>query len=297
MKGSTSMDSPTPLQGHAPPITAPDVVTAPLLDVHGLTVELGSGAMRVRILNEVSLRVHPGQTVGLVGESGSGKSTFANTLVGDIKPSAGSVRFNGMDTTGLRGAQLCELRRKVQLIPQDPYSSLNPRRTIGQTLAEAIDPRRGTPRRHAAAITGWLERVSLPPESAQRYPHEFSGGQRQRIAPARGVAGEPDPVFAERITSALDLTTQADILNLLGELRSDLGLTMLFISHNLSVVRHVSDEVAVLYHGDLVEFGGIEQVYSAPEHPYTRRLLESVPGGPGFNIDGDTGQSPTGGHG
>ncbi|MDR6989146.1 ABC-type dipeptide/oligopeptide/nickel transport system ATPase subunit [Paenarthrobacter nitroguajacolicus] len=173
----------------------------------------------------------------------------------------------------------------MQLIPQDPYSSLNPRRTIGQALAEAIDPIHGTVRRHRADIGEWLERVALPADAAERYPHEFSGGQRQRIAIARALAVKPQLIIADEITSALDLTTQAEILNLLADLRRDVDMTMLFISHNLAVVRHVSDEVAVLFRGDLVEFGHADQVYNEPAHDYTRRLMASVPGGLGFNID------------
>ena len=271
---------------------------APMLQVDHVSVELGSGVARTRILNDVCLPIERGRTVGLVGESGSGKSTLARTIIGALPPTAGAVFFDGQDTTGLRGASLRAWRRRVQLIPQDPYSSLNPRRTIGQTLAEAIDPVRGQPTRHAVEIAGWLERVALPADSALRYPHEFSGGQRQRIAIARALAVRPELVIADEITSALDLTTQAEILNLLGELRRDLGLTMLFISHNLAVVRHVSDQVAVLYHGDLVERGDADRVYGAPSHPYTRRLLDSVPGGPGFDIDGTLhSAAPAGGEG
>lgn len=260
---------------------------SPILEIDALNLELGSGAFRTRILNNVSLSISRGRTVGLVGESGSGKSTLAKALVGEFPPTSGNIRFTGRELSGIKGKALRDHRRKVQLIPQDPYSSLNPRRTIGATLAEAIDPARGTPKRHAAAIARWLEQVALPAEAAQRYPHEFSGGQRQRIAIARALAVEPELVIADEITSALDLSTQAEILNLLSDLRRDLGLTMLFISHNLSVVRHISDEVAVLYHGDLVECGEVEQVFSEPAHPYTRKLLDSVPGGPGFDIDGE----------
>lgn len=288
MKGTTvdSMSLPT-VTGVA---TTGETGAATLLEVDNVSVELGSGATRTRILNQVTLSIRRGQTVGLVGESGSGKSTLAKTLVGDLMPTSGAIRFDGAETKGRKGAGLRRLRRQVQLIPQDPYSSLNPRRTVGQALAEAIDPRGGNERRHATEITDWLERVSLPAGAAERYPHEFSGGQRQRIAIARALAVRPELIIADEITSALDLTTQADILNLLAELRRDLGLTMLFISHNLAVVRHVSDTVAVLYHGDLVESGAIEQVYVSPSHPYTRKLLDSVPGGPGFNIDGDVHQ-------
>jgi ABC-type glutathione transport system ATPase component len=272
----------------------PNDVDRFLLEVDELSVDLGSGSARTRILNNVSLQVRRGQTVGLVGESGSGKSTLAKTLIGDLVPAAGTIRFDGRETRSLTRSDLHRLRRQIQLIPQDPYSSLNPRRTIGQTLAEALDPVRSNPRRHAAKITGWLEKVSLPADAAHRYPHEFSGGQRQRIAIARALAVEPELIIADEITSALDVTTQAEILKLLSELRRDLNMTMLFISHNLAVVRHVSDEVAVLYHGDLVESGQIESVYSAPVHPYTRQLLESVPGGPAFNIDGDLASTSAG---
>ncbi|NKX54471.1 ABC transporter ATP-binding protein [Arthrobacter mobilis] len=259
----------------------------PMLSVQDLTVVLGSGARSATILKKVSLDVRRGRTVGLVGESGSGKSTLARTLVGALPPSSGRIVFNGAEVGRMTRAHTRKLRRQVQLIPQDPYSSLNPRRTIGQALAEAIDPLRADPVRERFRISHWLAKVSLDPEAAGRYPHEFSGGQRQRIAIARALAVEPELVIADEITSALDLTTQAEILNLLADLRRELGLTMLFISHNLAVVRHVSDEVVVLYRGDVVESGNVDRVYAAPEHPYTRRLLDSVPGGPGFNIDAD----------
>ncbi len=295
-------DTPPPSPAHArPPQDQPSLPGAEkdaaglpdlLLEVDNVSVDLGSGSSRSRILNRVSLQIRRGQTVGLVGESGSGKSTLAKTLIGDLVPTSGAIRFDGRETKDLKRAGLRRLRRKIQLIPQDPYSSLNPRRTIGQTLAEALDPLGANPRRHAADIAGWLEKVMLPAEAAHRYPHEFSGGQRQRIAIARALAVQPELIIADEITSALDVTTQADILNLLTDLRRDLNMTMLFISHNLAVVRHISDEVAVLYRGDLVESGGIETVYSSPSHPYTRRLLDSVPGGPGFDIEADVNGAP-----
>lgn len=276
------------MKGHLAVATSPDL----LLEVDNLNVDLGSGSTRARVLNDVSLQLRRGQTMGLVGESGSGKSTLAKTLVGDLAPTGGQILFDGQDTRHLRRAERRRLHRKVQMIPQDPYSSLNPRRTIGQTLAEALDPMAANPRTHIKSIEGWLEKVSLPKAAAHRYPHEFSGGQRQRIAIARALAVQPELVIADEVTSALDVTTQADILTLLTELRRDLNMTMLFISHNLAVVRHISDEVAVLYHGELVETGDIDRVYAMPSHPYTRRLLDSVPGGPRFNIDADLSEHP-----
>ncbi|MCP1415755.1 ATP-binding cassette domain-containing protein [Paenarthrobacter sp. A20] len=269
-----------------PTATAPDT-GQPLLEVKALSVELGFGAVRATILNQVGLAVARGQTVGLVGESGSGKSTMAKTLVGELTPGSGSATFDGQSLHGLNRAGQRAMRRRIQMIPQDPYSSLNPRRTIGDALGEAIDPVRGNATRQAEAIAHWLNVVSMDSDVASRYPHEFSGGQRQRIAIARALAVQPELVIADEITSALDLTTQAEILNLLAELRQDLGLTMLFISHNLAVVRHVCDDVVVLYRGDVVEAGAVESVFTDPQHPYTRTLLDSVPGGPGFNIDAD----------
>ncbi|NUL45813.1 ABC transporter ATP-binding protein [Cellulosimicrobium funkei] len=260
-------------------------MTEPLLDVRGLDVHLGHGSGQAHILKGVDLSVSAGTTVGLVGESGSGKSTLAKALVGQVRPTGGSIRFEGQETGGLRSRALWRIRRRIQMVPQDPYSSLDPRRTIGEAIGEAIDPRRSSLRRHRTSIRHWLAQVSLDPDAAERYPHEFSGGQRQRIAIARALAVEPDLVIADEITSALDLTTQAEILNLLSRLRKDLGLTMLFISHNLAVVRHVSDEVVVLYHGDVVESGPVDTVFETPGHGYTQKLLDSVPGGPGFRLD------------
>jgi ABC-type oligopeptide transport system ATPase subunit len=172
----------------------------------------------------------------------------------------------------------------VQMIPQDPYSSLDPRRTIGQAIAEAIDPRRPTVSKHREVIAEWLRTVRMPEDTIDRYPHEFSGGQRQRVAIARGLILRPEFVIADEITSALDVSVQAEILNLMARLRQELGLSMLFISHNLAVVRHVSDDVIVLYRGEIVEQGPSEQIYTNPQHPYTRSLLDSVPGAPGFSI-------------
>lgn len=256
----------------------------PVLDVRNLDVSFGGGSRHVRVLKGISTSIHAGQTMGVVGESGSGKSTLAKAIVGINKPTAGQILFRGTDLATLSRSEQRKVRRRIQLIPQDPYSSLNPRRTIGQTIAEAIDPVRSDPRAHREKIAHWLELMVLSPDVAERYPHEFSGGQRQRIAIARALAVEPELVIADEVTSALDVSVQAEILVLLDRLRTQLDLTMMFISHNLDVIYQVSDTVLVLNHGDIMESGPVDRVYRMPEHPYTQSLLDSVPGGPGFNL-------------
>ncbi|WP_413099830.1 ATP-binding cassette domain-containing protein [Streptomyces sp. Inha503] len=248
------------------------------VQVRDLEVSYGWGRRATRILHGITMDVTRGQTVGIVGESGSGKSTLAKTLTGTIRPTRGSVRIAGLDVFGTRGADRTGMRRRVQMIPQDPYSSLNPRRTIGEALAEAVDPRHAKVRKHQEEIVHWLETVRMPADTIHQYPHECSGGQRQRIAIARGLILRPEVVIADEITSALDVSVQAEILNLIAGLRRELGLTMVFISHNLAVVRHVSDEVAVLYRGDIVERGATADLYERPRHAYTRALLDAVPG-------------------
>lgn len=235
------------------------------LQIDGLSVAFG----RRTVLREVSLDLTAGHTLGLVGESGSGKSTLAKAVIGLVKPVAGDVRLDGalLDRSAIR---------RIQLISQDPYASLNPRMTVGQAIAEAIDPVRADFARHRQTVERWLETVALDPSAATRHPHSFSGGQRQRIAIARALAVEPEVIIADEITSALDSSVQAEVLNLLADLRERLGLTMLFVSHDLAVVRHVSDEVAVLCQGELVEYSSAAQLYQSPVHPYTQRLLESA---------------------
>ncbi|MFD3662064.1 ATP-binding cassette domain-containing protein [Streptomyces sp. NPDC058659] len=247
------------------------------LAVENLTVAFGHGRRARTVLHGVSTGVRAGQTLGLVGESGSGKSTIAKAIVGIHPVRTGRITLGGEDLTGLAGRELVAVRRRIQLVSQDPYASLNPRMTVGEAIAEAVDPVRADAGKHAATVERWLETVALDGSAAAKYPHEFSGGQRQRIAVARALAVEPEVVIADEITSALDASVQAEVLNLLEELRRSLALTMVFISHDLAVVRHVSDEVAVLCQGELVEQGPVRDVYRAPRHPYTRRLLASAP--------------------
>jgi ABC-type glutathione transport system ATPase component len=255
-----------------------------LLRVTDLSVDLGHGIRSTRVLHGVSLHVERGRTIGIVGESGSGKSTLAKTIVGLHRIASGSVVFDGIELASAPRTTMSALRRRVQYVPQDPFSSLNPRRTIGQTLAEAIDPVGAGQRRHRARIVEALASVALGEEAIDRYPHEFSGGQRQRIAIARALVVDPDVIVADEITSALDVSTQAEILQLLGTLRRERNLTMLFISHNLAVVEELCDDVVVLLQGHIVEQGAITDVFAEPREAYTRRLLESVPGGAAFDM-------------
>ncbi|MEB4613364.1 ABC transporter ATP-binding protein [Leucobacter sp. M11] len=238
-----------------------------------------------RVLREVSFDIDPGQVVGLVGESGSGKSTLAKAIVGVERISAGTLTVLGEPAGAARGQSGYALRRRVQLIPQDPFSSLNPRRTIGQTIAEAIDPRRSSLAGHRDEIVALLERMQLSADSIDRLPHQFSGGQRQRIAIARALAVGPELIIADEITSALDVSVQAEILALLDELLADSGITMLFISHNLAVVSQLCTDVMIMRSGELVEHGAVAEVFVRPAHPYTRRLLDSIPGSPGFSLE------------
>ncbi|MFI7341028.1 ATP-binding cassette domain-containing protein [Streptomyces sp. NPDC050085] len=250
-------------------------MTAPVLEVRDLDVAFG----KHHVLKQVSLRVPRGRTLGLVGESGSGKSTLAKAVVGLVRPVGGQILLDGVDLAHAKRS--VAQRRRVQLIPQDPYASLNPRMTIGETLAEALDPRRADVRAHRPEIEALLNRVALDGEAASRYPQAFSGGQRQRIAVARALAVRPALIIADEVTSALDTSVQAEVLGVLRELRRELDLTMLFISHDLAVVRYVCDDVAVLQHGTLVEVAARDALFTAPRHAYTRLLLDSVPdGGP-----------------
>jgi peptide/nickel transport system ATP-binding protein len=230
----------------------------------------------VRALDGVSLAVHPGDRLAIVGESGSGKSTLARLLLALEAPTSGEVRFNGAAVDARRRATLTGLRHAVQIVFQDPLGSLDPRLTIGDSIAEPLRALR-VPGDHRARVAELLTAVGLQETAARRYPHQFSGGQRQRVAIARALAPSPRVLVADEAVSALDVSVRAQVLNLLDDLVERLGLTLVFISHDLAVVRHLCTRVAVLYHGRLVEDASADEVYTAPSHPYTRALLDAVP--------------------
>lgn len=233
---------------------------------------------QVRAVDGVSFRIPRGATLSLVGESGSGKTTAGRAILRLIEPTAGEVIFDGVNLVQQPRAALRALRKRMQIIFQDPYGSLNPRMTVYSVLAEALAAHGIVPRAaRRARVYELLDRVGLPPEAADRYPHEFSGGQRQRIGIARALAVEPDLIIADEPVSALDVSIQAQILNLLEDLQQQLGLTFLFIGHDLSVVRHISDMVAVMYLGRIVEMGSVDAIFERHAHPYTRALLAAVP--------------------
>ncbi len=231
-------------------------------------------------LNGVSLRVERGETLAVVGESGCGKSTLARALVRLTELDGGQIVFDGEDVRGLGGAALRRYNRRVQMVFQDPYGSLNPRMTVGQTLDEALQVHEMVPpERRPARVAELLGLVRLPSDAADRLPHEFSGGQRQRqrIAIARALSIEPELLIADEIVSALDVSVQAQILNLLLDLQNRLGLAILFVSHDLRVVRHLAHRVAIMYLGRVVETGPADAVFDAPRHPYTKALLRAAP--------------------
>ena len=232
----------------------------------------------MRALDQVSLELEAGQIVGLVGESGSGKSTLGRCIVRLYTPEAALIRFDGQDITRLSDQELLPLRRQIQMIFQNPYSSLNPRQTVRQTLAEVLMVHSiGTPDEREAHIRDLLERVGLPLDAANRLPGAFSGGQRQRIGIARALAVKPRLLIADEPVSALDVSIQAQIVNLLRQLQEEFHLTMLFISHDLRVVRHISNRVLVMYLGRIVEDAPTDVLFRDAQHPYTRILIESAP--------------------
>jgi peptide/nickel transport system ATP-binding protein len=251
-----------------------------LLDVADLHVAFprrGWRAKPVEVLHGVSLQVGAGETLGLVGESGSGKTTIGRTVLGLVKATSGSIRFAGRETGALGARERRALAKDIQVVFQDPYSSLNPAMTVGDILTEPLVVQGATARDARARVRSLLDQVGLPADAADRRPAEFSGGQRQRIAIARAIAPEPRLIVCDEPVSALDLSTQALVLDLFIDIQRRTGTAYLFISHDLAVVRHISHRVAVLYRGDLVETGPAATVTSAPDHPYTRKLLVAAP--------------------
>ncbi len=238
----------------------------------------GRGARRLHAVEDVSLTVAKGETLGIVGESGCGKSTLARCLVRLYQPDGGEIRYEGKDVLGLRGTARQAYNRQVQMVFQDPFGSLNPRMTVGACLAEALSVHAVVPKSDIEArVRELLDLVQLPADAAARRPHEFSGGQRQRIGIARALAVEPSLIIADEPVSALDVSVQAQIVNLLIESQRRLGLTIVFITHDLRLVRHLTHRVAVMYLGRIVEIGPTEELFAAPRHPYTRALLAAAP--------------------
>ena len=269
------MSSPTP--NVQPP--------APLLEVRDLKkyfpIKKGLFSRtvgHVKALDGISFDVYPGEVLGLVGESGCGKTTAGRSILQLIPPTSGSVRFEGQELVGLSRAQLRPLRRQMQIVFQDPYSSLNPRLTVGSILREALTTHNLAKGRAADdRVSELLSLVGLTPTHAVRYPHEFSGGQRQRIGIARALAVSPRLIVADEPVSALDVSIQAQVVNLLRDLQRQMGLTYIFVAHDLSVVKHISDRVAVMYLGAIAELSGSAELYANPRHPYTVSLLSAIP--------------------
>jgi oligopeptide transport system ATP-binding protein len=256
----------------------------PILDVRGLVKEFAPRATLlgrrapVRAVDDVSFTITPGETFGLVGESGSGKTTTGRCILRLVEPTAGEITFKGIDVRGLDADALARARRNLQIVFQDPYSSLNPRMRVGQIVEEPLVIHRlGDARERVEKVRALFELVGLDPSAMTKYPHEFSGGQRQRIGLARALALEPSLVVADEPVSALDVSVQAQVINLLLDLQERLGLTYLFIAHDLRLVRQVCRRVAVMYRGRIVELATAQQVFDRPAHPYTRALLSAIP--------------------
>jgi oligopeptide transport system ATP-binding protein len=283
MTADTTAEAPAPLGG--PETNGQPDAGAPLIEVDNLKVyfPILTGVFQrksgeVRAVDDVSFEIRKGETLGLVGESGCGKSTTGRALIRLREATSGSVKFDGVDLVQVSSGDLRRMRRRMQIIFQDPYSSLNPRMTVGSIISEPIDTHRlARGKAKMERVRELLRLVGLNPNYTNRYPHEFSGGQRQRIGVARALAVEPEFIVCDEPISALDVSIQAQVLNLLVELREQFGLTYLFIAHDLSVVRHISDRVGVMYLGKIVELGPPSAIYETPAHPYTRALLSAVP--------------------
>ncbi|MFZ8997323.1 MAG: ABC transporter ATP-binding protein [Ilumatobacteraceae bacterium] len=269
------------------PSTEPEQHDGPLVEVEHLSIHfpVGGGGLFsrqrkvVHAVDDVSFSIRRGETLGLVGESGSGKTTTGRAILRRITPAAGTIRFRGRDITTTEGEALRHLRRHMQLVFQDPYASLNPRMTVGELVAEPLYVHGIINSLHDARdqVIDLLDRCGLPADAIDRYPHAFSGGQRQRVGIARALALQPDFIVADEPVSALDVSVRAQVVNLLQDLQDDIGLTYLFIAHDLSVVRHISHRIAIMYAGKLVELADCESIYEQPVHPYTEALLSSVP--------------------
>ncbi|MCB1397595.1 MAG: ABC transporter ATP-binding protein [Rhodobacter sp.] len=253
-------------------------MSTPLLSIEDLHVSFRVGKQMIHPVRGISLTLERGETLALVGESGCGKTTLARTILGLQAPSAGRIQFLGNEIAGLDRHALKPYRRHIQCVFQDPFSSLNPRKRVEQLIREPLDIHKiGDPAERLRRAHAMMERVGLPPDWGRRFPHEFSGGQRQRIGIARALVMQPDLLICDEPVSALDVSIQAQIINLLWELKRDMGLSYLFISHDLMLVETFADRVAMMYKGEIVETGPARAVWSNPQHDFTRRMIDAIP--------------------